>query len=56
MNSSSLSFLLTSLIKENYSESKPVLIAAMVCFLMESFPFMSESEANAISIIAYANA
>jgi len=53
---SSLSSLLVSLVKENSSEPKSVIIPSMVSFLRDSFPLMSESQALAISLKAYENA
>lgn len=51
-----LTSILISLVKENASEPKSILISAMVSFLMESFPFMSENQALVISLKAYENA
>jgi hypothetical protein len=56
MVSSSLSSVLVSLVKENASEPKNVLIPSLVSFLMDSFPFMSENQALSISLKAYENA
>jgi len=56
MVSSSLSSVLVSLVKENASEPKNVLIPSLVSLLMDSFPFMSESQALFISLKAYENA
>jgi len=56
MCSSSFSSFLVSLVKENSSEPKSVLIPAMVSFLKDSFPFMTESQALVISVKAYENA
>jgi hypothetical protein len=56
MVSSSLFSVLVCLIKENASEPKNVLIPALVSFLMDSFPFMSENQAMLISLKAYDNA
>jgi hypothetical protein len=53
---SSLSSLLVSLVKENSSEPKSVLIPSMVSFLRENFPFMSENQALVIALKAYENA
>lgn len=48
--------LLISLVRENKAESKAVVIGAMVSFLMESFSFMSESQALIIATKTYAQA
>jgi hypothetical protein len=52
----SFSSLLLSLVREHKAEGKAVVIGAMVSFLMESFSWMSESQALVLASKAYANA
>lgn len=48
--------LFVSLVREHKAESKAVVVGAMVSFLTESFPFMSENQALILSLKVYANA